>query len=253
MFLRKKKITFQCHPDLLDVKEIEPKLSSHCLPDWYKKIKVLHHSKGRSIKSCMPFMDSMTAGYILPLPQDFYIEYNFYNEEIKKKDTGFRFSLDGQIDDNKLGDYNLNSSDLQIHSTDQLGGDNSYISKKNGSQAFLKILNPWKIITPPGYSCLFTSPHYNENDYWNIITAIVDTDTYEGMVNFPIVINHDKYPEFKKDFKQGMPYVQVIPFKRDSWYFKKESVELNPSKIFSYFSKFQDRYKRHNWIKKIWK
>ena len=253
MFSRKKKIKFQCHSDLLDVKEIEPKLSRHCLPDWYKKIPKNNHVKGLTIKSCMPFMDSMTAGYILPLPQDFYLEYNIYNEEFKKKDSAFRFCLDGQININKIEDYNLNSSVPQTHPTFQLGGDNSYVSKKNGSQPFLKILNPWKIVTPPGYSCLFTSPYYNENDYWNIITAIVDTDKFEGMVNFPILINHDKYPEFKKEFKQGMPYVQVIPFKRDSWYFEKEIIKPNFSKIFSYFSQFQDRYKKQNWVKKIWK
>ena len=36
-------------------------------------------------------------------------------------------------------------------------------------------------------------------------------------INFPIVINGDKYPTLKTTLKIGTPYVQIIPFKRDNW------------------------------------
>ena len=71
--------------------------------------------------------------------------------------------------------------------------------------------------------------------------------------NFPIIINHDKYPSFKKTFKQGLPYVQIIPFKRDSW---KKKISTKTKKInnnFKYFSKLIDRYKHLIWSKKTWK
>ncbi len=114
-------------------------------------------------------------------------------------------------------------------------------------QHWIKLKNPWLVRTPPGYSCLFIQPVYEFNPNLRLLSGIVDTDTFDLPVEFPGWIVNDHI------IKAGDPLMQVIPFKRDSWYFKKESVKLNSSKIFSYFSKFQDRYKRHNWIRKIWK
>ena len=42
-----------------------------------------------------------------------------------------------------------------------------------------KIFNPWIIKTPPGYSCLFTSPLNNNDDRFNIIPGIVDNDIFD--------------------------------------------------------------------------
>jgi len=223
------------------------------LPDWYKKVPKNDHPKGLTIKSCMPFLDSMTAGYVLPLPQDFYIKWNYYNEELKENDCFFKYGLDGTLDSDKIHEYNLNSSVPQTHSIGQLGGENSFMTKKNGGFNFLKILNPWKIKTPPGYSCLFTSPYYNENDYFDIITGIVDTDKFDFWINFPIVINTGKYPTFEKTFLKGLPYVQVIPFKRDSWKMNVDKIKNDKSVFYSYFSNFMDRYKNMFWTKKSWK
>jgi len=252
MFLRKN-IEFTIHSDLVNVKEIQPIPTKHCLPDWYKKVPKNNHTKGLTIKSCMPFLDSITAGYVLPLPQDFHVKWNYYNEELKENDCFFRYGLDGTIDSKKIHEYNLNSSVPQTHSTGQLGGENSFMTKKNGGFKFLKILNPWKIKTPPGYSCLFTSPYYNENDYFDIITGIVDTDKFDFWINFPIVINTDKYPTFEKTFSKGLPYVQVIPFKRDSWKINIDKMKTDTSVFYSYFSSFMDRYKNMFWTKKSWK
>ena len=58
--------------------------------------------EGLTIKSCMPFLDSMTAGYVLPLPQDFYLKWNYYNiEELKQNDCFYRYSLEGQLNQDK--------------------------------------------------------------------------------------------------------------------------------------------------------
>ena len=78
------------------------------------------------------------------------------------------------------------------------------------------LLNPWKIKTPKGYSCLFVPPLNNSDDRFSIIPGIVDTDTFPSEINFPIIINGDKYPVLETTIKKGTPYVQIIPFKRDS-------------------------------------
>ena len=141
------------------------------------------------------------------------------------------------------------------HNIDQLGGKKSFPVKKNGNFSFLKILNPWIIKTPPGYSCLFIPPVLNENDYFSIIPAIVDTDKFSHFVNFPIIINADKYPKFDMMFKQGTPYVQVIPFKRENWKMKIKSKKTKDivKEGFGFSLKFLHRYKNLNWHKKSWK
>ena len=140
----------------------------------------------------------------------------------------------------------------ETHPIQQIGEKCPY-AQKNKNLPINKILNPWIIKTSPGYSCLFLPPLNNEDDRFSIIPGIVDTDTFESEVNFPFVCNGDKYPRLKTTIEQGTPYVQVIPFKRDSWYFEKEIIKPNFSKRFSYFSQFQDRYKTQNWVRKIWK
>jgi hypothetical protein len=70
--------------------------------------------------------------------------------------------------------------------------------KKIKNLSFYKIINPWKIKTPKGYSCLFVSPLNNSDDRFSIISGIVDTDTFPNEINFPIIINGDKIPCFRK-------------------------------------------------------
>ena len=53
-----------------------PKPAGHFIPDDYKKLerhrdKNLHHP---TVKTCMPFLDAMTAGYIIPFDQDYFID-----------------------------------------------------------------------------------------------------------------------------------------------------------------------------------
>ena len=129
------------------------------------------------------------------------------------------------------------------------------LNKKNSDLPFHKIQNPWTIKTPPGYSCLFVPPLNNSDDRFSIIPGIVDTDTFNVEVNFPIVMNGDKYPKQELFIKKGTPYVQIIPFKRDNWKMKITPHKQNQSlmnKIF-YRLNFWESYKNNFWKKKIWK
>ena len=140
-----------------------------------------------------------------------------------------------------------------IHPIDQLKG--SPHVEKNKSLPFYKILNPWLIKTPPGYSCLFLPPMNNTDDRFSIIPGIVDTDTFNIEINFPFLINGDKYPQLETMLKKGTPYVQIIPFKRDSWKMKikkKKSNDLVSSKALYALNMF-NVYKDKFWNKKSWK
>tara|TARA_R100000329_G_scaffold119587_1_gene98576 strand:- start:1668 stop:2039 length:372 start_codon:yes stop_codon:yes gene_type:complete len=122
-------------------------------------------------------------------------------------------------------------------------------------QPFHKICNPWIIKTPPGYSCLFLPPMSNHDDRFSIIPGIVDTDTFTSEINFPIVINGDKYKTLKTIIKQETPYVQVIPFKRESWKMKivkQNTQQFNKKKLWYPFVVLNN-YKNKFWHKKSWK
>ena len=98
-------------------------------------------------------------------------------------------------------------------------------------------------------------PLNNSDDRFSIIPAIVDTDTFSNEINFPIVINGDKYPILETLIKKGTPYVQIIPFKRDSWKMTVKpriQKEIQSSRLF-YGLKTLNIYKEKYWNKKSWK
>ena len=147
---------------------------------------------------------------------------------------------------------NLGRQSPDLHDVKQVLG--SPHVEKNKQLPFLKILNPWIIKTPPGYSCLFVPPLNNIDDRFSIIPGIVDTDTFSNEINFPIVINGDKYPTLDTIIKKGTPYVQVIPFKRDKWKMKitgKNTEEMRKGKTF-YGLSLLHTYKNKFWNKKKW-
>jgi hypothetical protein len=83
----------------------------------------------------------------------------------------------------------------------------------------------------------------------------VDTDTFENEINFPIIFNGDKFDSLYTVLPRGTPYVQCIPFKRDSWKFeikKQDEKKYEKSKFFEH--KFMlNNYKKIFWQKKSWK
>jgi hypothetical protein len=218
------------------------------IPDWYKELK--HTVNQKTIKGCMPFLDSLVTGYLLKLPSDFYIEHNV--EIDGKKAT--QVVCPNRLRGNLSQQINLNYEDVgEFHNSYQLG--KSEMVEKNKNLPFHKILNPWVIKTPPGYSCLFTPPLNNKDDRFEIISGIVDTDSFSSEINFPIIFNGDKYPTLKTTLKIGTPYVQVIPFKRDDWKLKitKTNKDKKNESEFFLMRYVLDNYKKRFWKKKSWK
>ena len=208
-----------------------PQPAIYFIPDEYKKLE--RHKKGNfhspTVKTCMPFLDSMTAGYIIPFDQDYVID------PVEKE-----FSVTPS---------NREQNDFGFHNSIQLPKEWQKITGEHAG----KFINKWLIETPPGYSCLFVHPmnRYGENRF-QIIEGMVDTDSYMNVINFPFILRkRDKQFLMKK----GDPMVQVIPFKRESW--KKWSgfiFEKGHRKTINLLqSKFIDRYKRMFWQKKSWK
>jgi hypothetical protein len=205
-------IEFRANHQYVDLKEDLPKPIKLNIPEWYKKLQ--HSATKLTIKGCVPVMDSLTTGYVLSLPQDILLKNNVLedNKIISRMIPSIQDKL-------KTINLNINTEEVdQTHNREQVEG--SPINKKNLQFPIQKLLNPWTIKTPPGYSCLFVPPLNNEDDRFSIIPAIVNTDTFSLPINFPFVMNGDKYPVLDTVIKRGTPYVQIIPFKRDNWKMK---------------------------------
>jgi hypothetical protein len=248
-----KKIEFSAHEDYFALKEDYPIPIKLNIPEWYKNLE--HNILKKTIKGCMPFLDTLTTGYLLKMTQDLFIRHNVDNKNEKGEIIKDSFQTFGLFECfNILNDKSINlNSAIDIHSTNQLEG-SPYV-KKNKNLPFYKILNPWKIKTPKGYSCLFVPPLNNPDDRFSIIPGIVDTDTFPNEINFPIVINGDKFPVLETTIKKGTSYVQVIPFKRDSWKMSlqpRKQKEIQNSRLF-YGLKVLNTYKDKYWNKKSWR
>ena len=216
-----------------------PKHATQFIPDEYKKMprhneKNLHNP---TVKTCMPFLDSLIAGYIIPFDQDYVIDPS---TEVEKDTNKVIQKFD-------ISPANGEQDDIGFHDITQLP-----VSwrESHGDRAG-KFINKWLIKTPPGYSCLFLKPMNRLESRFDIISGIVDTDTYINLINFPFLVKE------KKQFlvKKGEPMVQVIPFKRESWkmwsgfYWEK----LHNKTLSLLNSVFIDRYKTMFWRKKSFK
>lgn len=159
-------------------------------PRWYKNLSRQDDQNKKTLKTCPSIFDIMTEGYIIPLWLDLKISFT--------KETGFNW-------------YNKHAHEdtITYHSPNSIG---SMPINEGSWNTAMKFSNPWDIVTPPGWSVLITSPWYHRHWEIEIMPSLVETDSYHQM-NIPFLY-HGKG---EKTFRQGMPLIQVIPYKRDGF------------------------------------
>lgn len=183
--------------------QLKPYPAVKKLPDWFMNAKPhvnlpglpqdnkLHFRNGVSnstFKKCTPMLDSLSAGYIIPLWADVMIEQNGQGSEVYWK-------------------TNMNIFQLHSQSSRDIPAPPGY------EQVVYNYLNCWIPQTPKGYSCLIIPPlGYNDSPF-KAIPAIVDTDKSTFELVFPMWIKTG----FEGIVEKGAPMVQIIPFKRDDW------------------------------------
>jgi hypothetical protein len=161
------------------------------IPDWFKSMPPEVEAGGasvRTIKNCPPFLEAMACGYVIPVVAD------------------ISLSLD------QAGEFRGHSSYasiVQIHRPIQVTG------APFENRLIVKILNPWLIRTPPGYSTLFL-PLLNRFELPLFpLAGLVETDLFYREVNFPALLA--MAPGTSVVLPRGTPLVQVIPIKRDEF------------------------------------
>lgn len=216
----------------------KPRPASQYIPEWYKKAnaytegnaKNKHPIEGKpysTIKKCMPLWDMMTAGYIIETPYD-----------IRVIQTG-------------QGPY-WQWGEMQAVAFQSMDQTQNHPNFRDINYA-VRILHPWSIQTPKGWSVLIMQPTHREPTPISILSGIVDTDTYSLPFNMFIKLTD---PNFDGIIQAGTPFAQVIPFKREVW-----SSELGTEKEHNKFqadfrrfaTMFYDRYKRLWWQRKEYK
>lgn len=216
----------------------DPKPSLLHIPKEYKEMAT--YTETSTVKRCIPFLDALTSGYILPFSTDILYEYN-----IEKQQCYFK------INENIPPEFS-NYLVVEEHGLHQVSP--QLRSNKRTVEGIFKFKNPWIIKTPPGYSCLFLTP-LNHVLPFELISGVVDTDSYEDPVHFPFywIAN----PHENKLMKAGTPMVMVVPFKRESWKMTCQSTEMPDTKarlkILKYFKLYFDNYKKNSWKKKSYK
>lgn len=190
-------IEFYCHPEMDGVIP-EPVQASKVIPEWWKRLPDTFSkrdnfgSPSMTAKKCMPLLDVMSLGFIIPLQGDVHIVSNSDRSLIKASNP-------------PQGKF------VEFHSIDQVGGK----GKAPGTPADpIKFINHWVIKTAPGWSTLFVSPINHMNPHFTCLGGVVDTDRYPKEVNFPAIWHT---PNFDDKLKAGTPLVQVIPFERNKY------------------------------------
>ena len=238
-----KKILFHPMTKFTDLVLDIPKPSSYSLPGWYKKIPLEaegydkpglsdFNSKASNltIKGCTPFLDALTAGYMVTLPADL---------EVKKAVTGDLYF-------NWRSEIGL----ISLHTPEQHPGLPNIVHNQS---LVVKFSFNFTIRTPKGYSCLFTHP-LNRNELpFRTFSGIVDTDGYTQEVQFPFQLNQEITEPMI--IEAGTPICQIIPFKREGWkmsFKARKQKEIQNSRLF-YGLKVLNIYKDRYWNKKSWK
>ena len=162
------------------------------VPDWFKDLpNDNYENEIGTIKNCIPFIDAMTTGYIIPVPETIIIK---------------------PIDKHNIGIGGPGKDFVKSHSARQT--ENSPF----GNAYTMKILNPFMIKTEKGVSCLFTAPINKPAPMpINVISSVVDTDMYDSIVHFPISVFFSDVDDDPFILEKGTPLVQVVPFRRESF------------------------------------
>lgn len=172
----------------------EPFAAKGYLPEWFRKLPPVDKSvlgvgaNGQTVKRCMPFLDAMAVGWIIPLAATVRLE---------ARDNGATLNYGWDFDRTMVSD----------HQPYQIDG------HPRQPRPPRKFHNYWTVRTPPGWSCLFTAPLNRPHPAIEIVAGVVDTDKYHSLINFPFVFTGK---DGLYTLEKGMPLVQLVPYRRDA-------------------------------------
>lgn len=138
-----------------------------------------------TIKHCMPFIDALTTGFMIPLQADIQVK-------------------DGEFSE----DWPHEESPLGLHFAMQAPG----VPFVDEGEVVIKAHNFWSIHTETGYATFFTHPLNRLDLPFRTLSSVVDTDSFDALpVHFPMVwVDRD----FEGTLPAGTPIAQCMPIER---------------------------------------
>ena len=169
------------------------------VPEWYKKIpkwenntvfSVVDNEFNSTVKQCIPFLESLTTGYMITLAFDIYVT--------KINDAP---CITWKVKHNYVPESRSNPADKNIIPTGHYPIEFTWRP-------------PVSITIPKGYSYFFTHP-INRNDLpFTTISGFIDGGfVAKAGGNFPFYVKKD----FEGIIPQGTPIAQIIPFYKQNW------------------------------------
>jgi hypothetical protein len=210
------------------------------IPEWYKKAESFiggsmvfgKNGVNPALKSCIPFMDTLTSGYMAELWTDLYVEQTEHGPFVRWPNQS-------------------KDSPIQFTPFEARGPEASHpMPVPNGySDIHFTWHNPYLIKVPFGYSVLLTHPLNRYDLPFFTLSGIVDCDTD--------VLSAGRIPFFVKEgfegvIPKGTPIYQVIPFKRDNWdsEVNPDLKRMNDKRSFDIGSVLYGWYKKTTWKRK---
>lgn len=200
-----KKIKFYTDdPQVMEI--FPPKPISQDLPEWLDKI---DDDNEFNVTHCAPVMDWMNSGYII---------YNAWETLLQEKLFQFRKGIE-------LETQNKRPSLRKINPSVYAG---ECLPVKNGPYSYFRIETDFKVVTPPGYSCMVMQPFYDFNSEYKIMPGIIDTDKHDWVIS---AVGYTTNTKLR--LLPGEKLLQIVPFKRDEWTMEMETQQMY-SQLFHY-------------------
>ena len=206
-------------------------------PEWYKKLSAFIERKptyradgtvDKTLKHCVPFADSVNAGYIMETWQDIHFEFG------DDGSFGYSFPTEPPIIANRdrpameMGD-DFHSVEFVFHPQ-------------------------WTPELPAGWSMLYVQPLNRPELPFFFPSGIIDSDKFTS-ANAESSLPFYVKKSFSGILPAGTPMVQMIPIKRESWISSTELYDEKKQRGIAYGIKkhFWGGYKELFWSKKTYK
>jgi len=202
------KVVFRCPPELdgLLPRPLPAKLG---LPAWFKTVPMHVFDDDlamdvMTVKKCPPFVDAMTAGFLMPLPCDIRVREG-------------RFDWDWDLPPTRTGRHSR--SPITLHTPSQATGTPLF----DADTVLVKFNAFWTVTLEPGWSLLCTHPLNRTELPFTSLTGLVDADRYgDNFINF---VARWTDPSFEGLLAKGTPIAQCIPVCRDALELEFEMLE----------------------------
>ena len=164
------------------------------MPRWSDlEYETLSIRRAKTVKACPSFVDYFSQGVILPAWCDMAFKYN------SETDTWAWATGDG-----------LSPYEIDIHPHTQMLDHMDYKHRGEKAQLVFKLISPWFLKTPKGWSTLQLPLFYHADKDWQVIAGVNDTDVHHVLNQQVLYFGSGREVFIQK----GEPLVHYIPFQR---------------------------------------